>query len=101
MASVDARSDTRSRRRIMVLKSFAVFGLLMCGITAVQAQTTVKRPMRSIVASPPGGPSDVQMRLLAPKMGESLGQTIVVDNRPSNNGIVGSELCARSTPDGF
>ena len=85
----------------MYLKSFAVFGLLMICIAAAPAQTTVKRPMRSIVASPPGGPSDVQMRLLAPKMGESLGQTIVVDNRPSNNGVVGSELCARSTPDGF
>src|SRR5688572_5151283 len=89
------------RRRTMYLKSFAVFGLSMCCIAAAQAQSTVKRPMRSIVASPPGGPSDVQMRLLAPKMGESRGQTIVVDNRPSNNGIVGSELCARATPDGF
>ena len=66
-----------------------------------QAQTAVKRPLRAIVASPPGGPSDVQMRLLAPKMGESLGQTIVVDNRPSNNGVVGSEMCARATPDGL
>ncbi len=69
--------------------------------TTVQAQITVKRPMRAIVASPPGGPSDVQMRLLAPKMSEALGQTIVVDNRPSNNGIVGSELCARAAPDGL
>ena len=68
---------------------------------AAQAQTTATRPIRSIVASPPGGPSDVQMRLVAPKMSEALGQTIVVDNRPSNNGIVGAELCARATPDGL
>ena len=72
---------------------------LLCAMA--QAQITVKRPIRSIVASPPGGPSDVQMRLVAPKMGEVLGQTIVVDNRPSNNGIVGSELCARAAPDGL
>jgi tripartite-type tricarboxylate transporter receptor subunit TctC len=72
-----------------------------CSAVAAQAQTALKRPMRSIVASPPGGPSDVQMRLLAPKMGEALGQTIVVDNRPSNNGIVGAELCAKATPDGY
>ena len=51
---------------------------------STHAQTAIKRPIRSIVASPPGGPSDVQMRLFAPKMGEALGQTIVVDNRPSN-----------------
>lgn len=72
---------------------------LLC--VAAQAQTTAKRPIRSIVASPPGGPSDVQMRLVAPKMAEALGQTIVVDNRPSNNGIVGAELCAKATPDGL
>ncbi len=66
-----------------------------------RAQTLFKRPIRSIVASPPGGPSDVQMRLLAPKMGEALGQTLVVDNRPSNNGIIGAELCAKATPDGY
>lgn len=75
--------------------------LACCVAMAAQAQTAPKRPIRSIVASPPGGPSDVQMRLLAPKMGEALGQTIVVDNRPSNNGIVGAELCARATPDGL
>ncbi len=68
---------------------------------STHAQTAIKRPIRSIVASPPGGPSDVQMRLFAPKMGEALGQTIVVDNRPSNNGIVGAELCARAAPDGL
>ena len=67
---------------------------------STHAQTAIKRPIRSIVASPPGGPSDVQMRLFAPKMGEALGQTIVVDNRPSNNAIVGMEIGAKSLPDG-
>jgi tripartite-type tricarboxylate transporter receptor subunit TctC len=72
-----------------------------CLCNPAHAQTTVKRPIRALVPSPPGGPSDVQMRLLAPKIGETLGQTIVVDNRPSNNGVVGSELCAKATPDGL
>ena len=66
-----------------------------------QLHGTGKRPIRSIVPSPPGGPSDVQMRLFAPKMSEALGQTIVVDNRPSNNGVVGAELCAKTAPDGL
>lgn len=85
--------------RLLVI---AVFGSLITLLApTAHAQTAIKRPIRSIVASPPGGPSDVQMRLFAPKMGEALGQTIVVDNRPSNNGIVGAELCARAAPDGL
>jgi len=80
----------------------SIFTLLSGAAAHAQGtQSTVKRPIRALVPSPPGGPSDVQMRLLAPKMGEALGQTIVVDNRPSNNGVVGSELCAKATPDGL
>ena len=79
-----------------------LFALLACGLVgAAHAQSALKRPIRSIVASPPGGPSDVQMRLLAPKMSEALGQTIVVDNRPSSNGVLGAELCAKAAPDGL
>ena len=72
-----------------------------CFAVTAGAQSLVKRPLRAIVASPPGGPSDVQMRLLSPKMSESLGQSIVVDNRASNNGVVGSEICAHAAPDGL
>ncbi len=71
-----------------------------CALAPAHAQIG-KRPIRSIVASPPGGPSDVQMRILVPKMNEALGQTIVVDNRPSNNGVLGGELCAKAAPDGL
>ena len=80
---------------------FALLTAALCVCAGAQAQTASKRPIRSIVASPPGGPSDVQMRLLVPKMSEVLGQTIVVDNRPSNNGVLGGELCAKAAPDGL
>jgi tripartite-type tricarboxylate transporter receptor subunit TctC len=53
-----------------------------------------------LVASTPAGPSDVQARLLVPKMSEALGQTLIVDNRASNNGVFATELCAKATPDG-
>jgi tripartite-type tricarboxylate transporter receptor subunit TctC len=66
---------------------------------ACSAQT--QRPIRVLVPSAPAGPSDVQARLLAPKMSEFLGQTIVVDNRASSNGVVASELCANAPPDGY
>jgi tripartite-type tricarboxylate transporter receptor subunit TctC len=65
------------------------------------AQGLGKRPVRILVASPPGGPSDVQIRLLVPKMTELLGQTLIVDNRPSNNGIVASEIASKAAPDGL
>jgi len=65
------------------------------------AQGTAKRPVRALTPATPGGPGDTQIRLLAPKMSEVLGQTIIVDNRASNNGIVAMDLVARSAPDGL
>jgi tripartite-type tricarboxylate transporter receptor subunit TctC len=77
--------------------------LLLAVIGAVLppvAQAQLQRPVRMLVPSTPGGPSDVQARLLAPPMGTALGQTVVVDNRASNNGVVSAELCAKAIPDG-
>jgi tripartite-type tricarboxylate transporter receptor subunit TctC len=68
---------------------------IACGAAHAQSQ----RPVRVLVVSAPAGPSDVQARLLVPKMSEALGQTLIVDNRASNNGVVASELCARANPD--
>ena len=59
-----------------------------------------QRPLRVLVVSAPAGPSDVQARLLVPRMTEALGQTLLVDNRASNNGVFASELCAKAAPDG-
>ena len=53
-----------------------------------------------IVGSAPAGPSDVQARLIVPKMSEVLGVSIIVDNRPSNNAIIGMEIGSKSPPDG-
>lgn len=64
------------------------------------AQGTGKRPVRALTPATPGGPGDTQIRLLAPKMSEVLGQIIIIDNRASNNGIVAMDLVARSAPDG-
>ena len=64
------------------------------------AQSGAKRPIRVLVASTPGGPSDIQIRLLVPALTAAFGQTIIVDNRPSNNGVVATEIAAKSLPDG-
>lgn len=74
---------------------------LFCVPVAADAQGMFKRPIRLLVGSPPGGPSDIQARLVVPRMSELLGQTIIVDNRPSNNGIVANEIAAHATPDGY
>ena len=84
--------------------SIASFALtpLLCSITpANAAQPYPDRPIRMIVAVPPGGPADTLSRLVAPKLTEVLGQTIVIDNRPGANGNIAYEMAARSTPDGY
>lgn len=54
-----------------------------------------------IVAVPPGGPADTLARMVAPRLSESLGQTVVIDNRPGANGNIAYEMAARSAPDGY
>jgi tripartite-type tricarboxylate transporter receptor subunit TctC len=59
------------------------------------------RPITLVVAFTPGGASDVLARILARKMGQLLGQTIVIDNRPGAGGNVAAEAVARAAPDGY
>ena len=65
------------------------------------AQNYPVRPIRMIVAYPPGGGTDIVGRMMAQKLGENLGQTVVVDNRGGATGNIGTELAARATPDGY
>ena len=58
------------------------------------------KPIRMIVAVPPGGPADTLARLVAPRLTEALGRPVVIDNRPGANGNIAYEMTARATPDG-
>lgn len=71
---------------------------LACGVVYAQWQPT--RPVQIIVPNPPGGGPDFIARLLAPRLSEAIRQNVLVDNRSSNNGIVGAEAAARGAPDG-
>ena len=59
------------------------------------------RPIRMIIPSGAGGITDILGRVIAPKLGDSLGQQVVVDNRPGASGVVGSNIVAKSAPDGY
>jgi tripartite-type tricarboxylate transporter receptor subunit TctC len=79
-----------------------VAALIFCvGAGAALAQNYPTRPIRIILPVSPGGGIDIIMRLIAPKIGKSLGQTIVVDNRPGASGAIALELTSRATPDGY
>src|SRR5258708_1316685 len=77
---------------------FAPLGLLVC--SAVSAQSFPPRPLHIVIGFPPGGGIDTVARLLGPKMSESLGQPVVIDNRPGGGGVLGTDLVAKAAPDG-
>jgi tripartite-type tricarboxylate transporter receptor subunit TctC len=66
-----------------------------------QAQTYPSKPIRMVVPFTPGGTTDILARTVGQKMGEAWGQLVVVDNRPGAGGNIGSELVAKSAPDGY
>jgi tripartite-type tricarboxylate transporter receptor subunit TctC len=65
------------------------------------AQNYPFKPIRMVVSFPPGGGTDVMARLVTPKMTEAWGQQVVIDNRAGATGIIGTDLVAKSAPDGY
>ena len=74
--------------------------LLMLLPLQAYAQLQSSQPIRLVVPFAPGGGSDVTARLIAPKIGEGTGSSVVVDNRPGASGVIGTEIVMRSPPDG-
>lgn len=81
--------------------AIAASALLACAAGANAASAYPDRPVRMIVPFTPGGGTDLVARMIAQKLGENLGQPVVVDNRPAVDGVVGTEIAARSQPDGY
>ena len=79
----------------------AVFMMVLGSAQQGWAQSYPARTIRIVVPFAPGGGADVIARVVGQRMTESWGQTVVIDNRAGAGGIVGSELVAKSTPDGY
>jgi tripartite-type tricarboxylate transporter receptor subunit TctC len=81
---------------------FALTAGFLVGATCfAQADVYPSRPIRFIVAFPPGNATDILARLFADKLSQSLKQPVIVENRPGAAGIIGTEFAARATPDGY
>ncbi|HTD91996.1 MAG TPA: tripartite tricarboxylate transporter substrate binding protein [Burkholderiales bacterium] len=82
--------------------SFYVPPLSLLIAAGVHAQTAYPtKPVRIIVPFPPGGPTDTVTRIIGPKLSEALSHQIIIDNRGGAGGATGTELVAKSTPDGY
>ena len=70
-------------------------------LPSASAQTTfADRPIRVVVPYPAGGTTDLLARAVSGRLGELLGRTVVIDNKPGAGGVIGSQQVAKSTPDG-
>jgi len=82
----------------------AVFASIVAGFALWPAtapgQAYPSKPIRMLVTYAPGGASDINARILGPKMGESMGMQVIVDNRPGASGVIATGLLQKSTPDG-
>ncbi len=78
-----------------------LLALIVCFPFAAYAQAYPTKPIRIIVGFAPSGGTDIAARIVGKKLGESLGQTIVIDNRPGAGGTLGNALAATAQPDGY
>ncbi len=88
-------------RAFLARASRALCAAALLSVSASAWPQYPARPVRLLVPNPPGGATDTIARVVAPALGEALGQPVVVENRPGSNGNLSSELVAKAPPDGY
>ncbi|MFM2051144.1 MAG: hypothetical protein RL682_1635 [Pseudomonadota bacterium] len=94
---ISVKSNTFLRRRQILALAAAALPLK----TGWAAETYPSKPMRIIVAFPPGGATDLMARTIAARLQVAWGQPVTVENKPGASGIIGTDLVAKSAPDGY
>ena len=87
----------------MRLRTVGLIGLLVAAalISSAQAQNYPSRPITVIVPFPPGGLTDVPARVMATLMSQTIGQSVVIENKTGGSGTIGVAVASRATPDGY
>src|SRR4051794_40899969 len=96
-----SRGSTMQAVLFRMASAAALVASVLSGATAAQAQAYPTRPITVIIPFAGGSASDVVSRIMLDKMSKSLGQPIIVENKPGAGGNSGTQLAARSTPDGY
>ena len=84
----------------LLVRMLALVAAFVMSVGIAHAQGFPSRPIRIVIGVPAGGGSDLVARILAPRLTESLGQPVIVDNRPGANGVIATEFVAKSAADG-
>lgn len=99
MTSAISNLPRRARVSLQLLLGLAVLGA--CGMPAQAQDTYPDHVVKVVVPQPPGGGFDFVGRLLAEHLGRQMGQTFVVENKPGSGTLVGTDMVAKATPDGY
>lgn len=81
--------------------SFVLAVFVVCGAALGHAQSFPSKPITIVVPFPPGGVTDPVARMVGQKITESVGQPVLIDNRPGGGGLIGAEIVKRAAPDGY
>lgn len=74
---------------------------LSLGVSSAMAKTYPERPIKLVVPYPPAGTTDISARIIANKLGQLLGQSVIVENKPGAAGAIGTAMAAKEAPDGY